>query len=170
MKALVLTSSALSALGAASLSVVGAGLLWTYQTDRSERAAEATKFIDVSQQFDRNVTDMMGPFLQGKKDSSQREALRKNIQDQFLALERAIAILPAERTKNARVYQSTLVSVGTELDKNLPAPQARDLIQAIADAKEAAICVTYDLRDAAGMAVSSEDEQYCAGKQEAANS
>lgn len=164
-RALVFTSASISAIGASVLSVVGAGVLWSYQTDRSERAADATKFIDVSQQFDRTVSDFMTPFLVGKDDAAQREILRKNIQDQFLAIERASTSLPLDRYDNIKRYQATLVTVGTELDKKLPAPEARALVQAIADAKEASVCVTFDLRKAASMSVSDADAEYCAPSQ-----
>tara|TARA_R110000868_G_scaffold305573_7_gene566620 strand:- start:6921 stop:7454 length:534 start_codon:yes stop_codon:yes gene_type:complete len=154
-------NSIFTAFLAALMATAGSIYIWSLQTKKSERSAEVAKFIDVSQQFDRSFTDFMGPFLKGDDDTAARETLRRNIQDQFLALERASAILPEGGSGRAARYQERLVLVSTELDKRLPAPKARALLQAVADAKDASVCVTFDLRVAASMDVSPDDKRHC---------
>ncbi|AJR24577.1 hypothetical protein [Sphingobium sp. YBL2] len=160
-KALVITSAAASAFGASLLSVGGAAALWNYQTHRTERATEVTKFIEVSQEFDRDVTAFMTLYLKGRDATSERLALHKNIQDQFLALERAGTSLGGSALQEAELHQKRLVKVGEELDREVPAAKARDLMQAIADARDSGICVTYRLRDRVGMDTTAEDQEYC---------
>ena len=160
-RALVITSAAASAFGASLLSVAGAAALWNYQTHRTERANEVTKFIEVSQDFDRNVTAFMTPYLKGRDAAAQRQALHKNIQDQFLALERASTSLGGSEFQEAELHQRRLVKVGEELDREIPAAQADELVQAIADARDSGICVTYRLRDRVGMDTTAEDKDYC---------
>jgi Ni,Fe-hydrogenase III component G len=160
-KLTIIVTSILSAAGAAGLSTLGGIYLWDHQTTRSERASDVSKFIEVSQQFDRTVRDFMGPFSKGADDSDEREALRNNIHDQFLALERASAILPEGDASRVERYKERLVAVGTEIDKGVNATEAQGLVQSFADAREANVCVTFDLRAAAGMDVSPEDRLYC---------
>ena len=160
-RALVITSAVASAIGASVLSVAGAAALWNYQTHRTERASEVTKFIDVSQEFDRNVAAFMTPYLKGGNTATERQALHKNIQDQFLALERASTSLDGAALEEAELHQKRLVKVGDELDKEVPAPEADELVQAIADARDSGICVTYRLRERVGMDTTAEDKEYC---------
>lgn len=153
--------SIISAVGATALGLIGQSYMFSYQAQQTQRSATVTKFVEVSQQFDRNVSDFMAPFLQGKDNKAQREALRKNIQDQFLALEQAEGVLPAAEERRAKAYRDALVEVDTQLGRNDPAPKARGLVQAIANAREANVCVTYYMKDEVGLSVSSDDAEYC---------
>ncbi|WP_205693859.1 hypothetical protein [Croceicoccus ponticola] len=149
-------------MGATVLGLIGQSFMFSYQAEQTQRSASVTKFVEVSQQFDRNVSDFMGPFLQGVDSEAQREALRKNIQDQFLALEQAEGVLPESEESRAKAYRDALVEVDAQLGRNDPAPKARGLVQAIADAREANVCVTYFMKDEVGLSVSSNDAEYCA--------
>lgn len=161
MKAKTWFAPIVSAVGVSVLGLIGQYVLFSYQNAQTQRSATVSKFMEVSQQFDRNVAEFMAPFLQGKDSKQQREALRKNIQDQFLALEQAKGILPASEEARAKAYEDALVEVGTQLDRNEPAPKARGLVQAIANAREANVCVTYFMKDEVGLSVSSDDAEYC---------
>lgn len=150
-----------SAVGATVLGLVGQYGLFSYQAQQTQRSATASKFIEVSQQFDRSVAEFMTPFLEGKDSKAQREALRKNIQDQFLALEQSEGILPAAEEARARAYRNALVEVNAQLGGKNPAPKAQKLVQAIANAREANVCVAYFMKDEVGLGVSSDDTEYC---------
>lgn len=151
-----------SAVGATLLGLIGQSFMFSYQAEQTQRTATVSKFVEVSQQFDRNVSDFMAPFLQGKDSKTQREALRKNIQDQFLALEQAEGVLPKAEERRAKAYRDALVEVDTQLGRNEVAAKARHLVQAIANAREANVCVTYFLKDKVGLSVSADDATYCA--------
>lgn len=146
---------------AAAITFAGGIGLWSYQTHRQERAIEVTKFLDVARQFDGKFTAFMTPFLAGQDDKAERIAVRNNIQDQFKALEGAANSLEGERFDLAMAYKAKLVTVATELDRNQPAPEAKTLMQAVAAAKDAEVCVTYYLRDEAGLDTSAKDEKDC---------
>lgn len=150
-----------SAVGVSALGLIGQYFVFSYQTQQTQRSAMVMQFVDVSQQFDRNVAEFMGPFLDGKASDAQREALRKNIQDQFLALEQSEGILPAAEERRAKAYRDALVDVNFQLGRNERAPKARALVQAIANAREANVCVTFFMKDEVGLSVSDADAEYC---------
>lgn len=161
MKAKTWFAPIVSAVGVSALGFVGQYALFSYQTQQTQRSATASKFIEVSQQFDRSVAEFMAPFLDGKDSKTQREALRKNIQDQFLALEQSEGILPAAEERRAKAYRDALVEVNSQLGKNVPAPKAHALVQAIANAREANVCVAFFMKDEVGLSVSADDAEYC---------
>jgi hypothetical protein len=155
-------TSIVAAVGAAALSLVGQYILSSYQAQQTQRTAAVTKFIEVSQQFDRSVTEFMTPYLAGKTSDAQREALRKNIQEQFLALEQTEGILPAGKEARASAYKEALVDVDGRLGETVAAPKARKLVQAIANARDANVCVAYFMKAEVGLSVSADDASYCA--------
>lgn len=161
-KALIATSAGISSLCASLLSVGTAAVLWNYQTHRTERAAETTKFIAAAQQFDRAVSNFMSPYLRGEDTSKERDQLHANIQDQYLALESAVSVLSGDDAREARLYSDKIVAVGEQLDREIPAAEAQSFMQSVADARDVGICVTFRLRLANGMDVSNEDKAYCA--------
>jgi hypothetical protein len=160
-RALVVVASISSALlsSGLALGVQYFGTLW--QDQRAERIKEVSAFVDSAQRFDQLVTNFMGPFLEGRDDAAARKALRDNIQTQHQLIETAKANLPLGEARRASQYQDELVKVGVELDRGLPAPQARALVQAIVDTKATGICVIYDLREQAGLPTVISDREAC---------
>lgn len=148
----------------AAVTFGGSVALSIYQSYQQQRVAEVTKFIDVAQQFDGKFTAFMDPFLAGRDDKAERAAVRANIQDQFLALDRAANNLEGAQFNTAQGYKNKLLRVAAELDRAQPAPQAKALMQAVADVEAAEVCVTYFLRDEAGMDTSETDEMACKAK------
>ena len=161
-RGLVIAASISSALLASGLSLGVQYFAARLQEQRTTRVAEVTKFVDAAQQFDALVTKFMDPFLKGSTTTAERQALRDNIQTQYGLLETARTNLEPAQSDRALDYENSLVSVGTELDRNLPASQARDLAQAIAATRAKNVCVVLDLRKKAGLPVISSDEQPCA--------
>lgn len=125
--------------------------LW--QQKRAERIAEVGSFLTAAQQFDFLVEKFMVPFLKGADDHDQREALRTNVHTQHELLETAKASLSGDQAAAAERYEEQLVRVATQLDNGQPAPLARDLIQAIADARNAKVDIVYQVRKSAGLPV-----------------
>lgn len=160
-RALVIIASISSAVlsSALALGVQYYGTLW--QDERAERVKEVSAFVESAQQFDKLVTNFMGPFLQGRDDAAERKALRENLQTQHQLIETAKTNLSAEESRRATLYQNELVRVSEELDRHLAAPQAQALAQAIADTKAANVCVVYDLRERAGLPTVVSDKEAC---------
>lgn len=161
-KAMMWGTSIVAAVGAAALSLVGQYTLNSYQTQQAQRTAAVSKFVDVSQQFDRAVAEFMAPYLAGKDSETQREALRKNIQDQFLALEQTEGVMPDGKAFRAKAYKDALVDVDGRLSEAVAAPKAKKLVQAIANARDANVCVAFFMKSEVGLSVSADDASYCA--------
>ncbi|HEY0013176.1 MAG TPA: hypothetical protein VGB79_10035 [Allosphingosinicella sp.] len=160
-RGLIIASAVCSAVltSAGALGVQYYSSLW--QQQRTDRATEVTKFVDSAQQFDTLVTRFMRPFIAGRDTSTAKQALRDNLQQQYNLLETAKTHLDERRARRATEYQALIAGIGPELDKSLPAPQAQQLVQAIADARAANVCVIYDLRESAGLQPIPTDRELC---------
>ncbi len=148
-------------IAASAVGLLASVVLWMIQTHRQERVAEATAFIETAQRFDMTVRAYMTLYLNDKPADAAREAVQKNIQEQYLALERAANMLDGERWDYAERYHKSLVVVSGELDRDIPAAEAKGLLKSIAVARGQNICVTFYLRDEAGMETSARDEKDC---------
>ena len=151
----------LVAVVAAGLSTGGSYWLWGRQEANKVRIDEVTRFIAASSDFDRDFRLFIVELDAKRSAEKERATLSANIQDQYLALQSARTYLDAKDAPRAEAYGHDIVAVNNELQRKLPAPQAHDLIQAVANAERDKVCLTFSLRKSVGMEVLAKDSGDC---------
>ena len=152
----VLTASATAGLG-----LIGQDKAAQWAAQREEKTKEVTEFVTHAQKFDALVGEYISKLNAGQSTTKERKALQDNLLAQYNSLDTAKTNLDEQGSHRATAYQNEIGALGDMLNQDPVVLEARPVIQAIADARSANVCVVYDLRKEVNLPTVVTDKKRC---------